>query len=96
MADQQQSRYAEIVARAWSDPAFKERLLANPQAVLAQAGIRPPAGAQFRIVEDTDAVINLVLPCRPAGPEMSDQELEAIAGGRFPYSAASHQDVCCA
>ena len=25
-----------------------------------------------------------------------DGELVKIAGGRFPYSAASHQDVCCA
>ncbi len=24
------------------------------------------------------------------------KELVEIAGGRFPYSAASHQDVCCA
>jgi hypothetical protein len=26
----------------------------------------------------------------------SRKELVEIAGGRFPYSAASHQDVCCA
>jgi hypothetical protein len=25
-----------------------------------------------------------------------DRELVKVAGGRFPYSAASHQDVCCA
>lgn len=25
-----------------------------------------------------------------------DKELVEVTGGRFPYSAASHQDVCCA
>lgn len=28
--------------------------------------------------------------------QLSEQQLVTIAGGRFPYSAASHQDVCCA
>ena len=35
----QPSRGAEIVARAWTDPAFKQRLLADGNAAVAEFGI---------------------------------------------------------
>jgi hypothetical protein len=32
----------QIVTRAWEDPAFKQELLNNPKAVLAEAGVEIP------------------------------------------------------
>jgi hypothetical protein len=78
-----QSAYARIVARAWSDPVFKARLLADPEQILGQAGITPPPGATFRIVEDTDTVAHLVLARPPGGGEVSDAALERVAGGSY-------------
>ena len=49
---------ARVVARAWTDPAFKSRLLADPPAALKELGI---AGADnLRVVENTADVHNMV------------------------------------
>jgi nitrile hydratase len=51
---------ARVVARAWSDPAFKARLLDDANAALAELGI---AGLQgnVRVVENTDQNHNMVV-----------------------------------
>ncbi len=49
---------ARVVARAWADPSFRARLLANPPAALKELGI---TGADtLRVVENTSAVHNMV------------------------------------
>ena len=49
---------ARVVARAWTDPAFKARLLANPPAALKEVGI---TGADnLQVVENTPDVHNMV------------------------------------
>lgn len=49
---------ARVVARAWADPAFKARLLANPPTALKELGI---TGADnLRVVESTSDVHNMV------------------------------------
>ena len=53
MADQQQA-YAKVVARAWSDEAFKTQLLNEPAAALAAAGVEVPDGMTVKVVENAD------------------------------------------
>ncbi len=38
--------YSRIVAKAWGDEAFKQRLLADPKATLQAVGVPVPAGAE--------------------------------------------------
>src|SRR5437868_26022 len=54
-------RWGQIVARAWADPAFKERLLAQPTAVLGEHGISVPAGTGVKLLRvlDQPAVVLL-------------------------------------
>ncbi len=53
---------ARVVAHAWSDPGFKERLLSEPRATLAELGYSlPEAGTQITVVENTDRVHHLVV-----------------------------------
>ncbi len=73
-------QWGQLVARAWRDPAFKQRLLADPAAVLREQGIAVPASQQVRVVENTDQVIHLVLPQKPR--DLSDDQLDAVAGGK--------------
>jgi nitrile hydratase len=54
-------RGAEVVARAWTDPAFKERLLANGTAGTKELGFEGWASAHLQVVENTDNVHNLVV-----------------------------------
>ena len=56
----QPSRGAEIVARAWTDPAFKRRLLADGNEAVADFGI-DMGGARLPVLENTDTVQNVVV-----------------------------------
>jgi nitrile hydratase len=49
------------VARAWFDPAFRERLLADASAAVAEMGIACPADTRLLAVENTPQVHNLVV-----------------------------------
>ncbi len=50
---------AKVVARAWTDPGFKELLLREGGSVLPELGL--PASANLVVVENTPAVHNLVV-----------------------------------
>jgi nitrile hydratase subunit alpha len=52
---------ARVVARAWSDPAYKQRLLSNPDAALAEMGYGGLQGEHMVVVENTPEVHNLVV-----------------------------------
>jgi hypothetical protein len=75
-----EKQWAQVVARAWSDEAFKRRLLAHPTAVLKEAGLAVPGGVQFKVVENTERLIHLILPPAPSG-ELAGEELLGVVGG---------------
>jgi nitrile hydratase len=52
---------ARVVARAWVDAAFKARLLTDGSAAVAEMGLVGPEGDTIRVVENTDAVHNMVV-----------------------------------
>lgn len=76
----QDQKMNRILAKCWSDAAFKAQLLADPMAVLQAEGVDVPAGIQVRAVADTDRLVHLVVPPRPV--DLSDAELEQVAGGK--------------
>jgi hypothetical protein len=48
-------RYAKIIARAWSEPEFKKRLLNDPVSVLEEYQLAPPPGKKIVVVETDKA-----------------------------------------
>jgi nitrile hydratase len=52
---------ARVVARAWIDPAFKDRLLADGTTAVAELGIAGAEGDNVRVVENTESVHHLVV-----------------------------------
>lgn len=52
---------AKIVARAWVDPEFKARLIADPKSACAELGIDATALNQFVILENTEKVRHMVV-----------------------------------
>jgi len=52
---------ARVVARAWADPAYKERLLADGTAAIAELGYKGEQGAELTVLENTPKVHNLIV-----------------------------------
>jgi nitrile hydratase subunit alpha len=52
---------AKVVARAWVDPDYKQRLLENGTAAVAELGFGGPEGDHMVVVENSPAVHNLVV-----------------------------------
>ena len=50
-----------VVARAWSDPQYKSRLLRDGKAALVELGIEPGGYDELRVVENTDKVHHVVV-----------------------------------
>jgi hypothetical protein len=78
-----------LIERSLQDDAFRQRLLEDPRAAVEEElGIQLPAEVQIRVVEETADTIYLALPnASPAGEggELSDRELDAVAGGDGGY-----------
>ena len=51
---------AKVVARAWTDPEYKERLLQDGTKAIAELGFSGVQGEDMVVVENTDEVHNLV------------------------------------
>jgi nitrile hydratase subunit alpha len=52
---------AKLVARAWVDPAFKERLLSDTKAAAMELDIDASGPVEFVVVENTPRVHNLIV-----------------------------------
>lgn len=52
---------AQVVARAWTDPEFKARLLADGRAACEELGISFYDDTRLIVLENTDAVHNLIV-----------------------------------
>lgn len=82
-----QAVWRSVVARAWSDDAFKQRLLDNPNDVMRESGLALPNGVSFVVVENEPSRVHLVLPVRPEFQTSelrssdADTEVQQVAGG---------------
>jgi nitrile hydratase len=52
---------ARIVARAWTDPAYKKRLLADAPAAIAELGFLSMQGEHMLVIENTPKLHNVVV-----------------------------------
>jgi Nitrile hydratase, alpha chain len=86
-----------LVQRSLEDESLRQRLLADPRGALEQElGTQLPADVEVRAMEETADTIYLVLPSASAvgeGGELSDQELEAVAGGWEPSTCMNTEST---
>jgi nitrile hydratase len=52
---------AKVVAKAWTDPEYKARLLADGTAAIAELGFEGPQGEHMVVLENTPTVHNVVV-----------------------------------
>jgi hypothetical protein len=67
-----------------SNPKYREALLKNPKLVVeGQMAGKIPDGITVKAMEETPNTIYVIVPYVPKpGAELSDRELEAVAGGK--------------
>jgi hypothetical protein len=88
-----------IVQRSIDDEEFRQRLLEDPKgAVGEELGTRLPDNVEVRMVEESADTIYLVLPSSSPlvgeGGELSDEALEAVAGGLVSWDEACQTQLC--
>ena len=72
----------KVIARSWDDAGYKARLLSDPRAALAEAGVDVPGGMEITVSEQQPGALHLTLPPRPEDEGVLDEEaLEAVSGG---------------
>jgi hypothetical protein len=92
---EERKMYAKVIAKAWRDEEFKKRLLNDPATVLKENGIEIPEEMTVRFVERKEGEIVVPLPPpRPEFGELSEEDLEKVAGGNvgFPYQSGGPLD----
>jgi len=52
---------AKVVARAWADPAYEERLLADGTGAIAELGFTGPQGEHIVVLQNTPAIHHVVV-----------------------------------
>jgi len=52
---------AKVVARAWTDPEYRARLLADGTAAIAELGYKGPQGEHIVVLENTPSLHNVVV-----------------------------------
>jgi len=74
-----------VISKLKSDNAFKSQLLSDANAALAGIGIAVPPGITVKVHENTASTLNFILPSESRGAELSDETLQAVAGGTLHY-----------
>src|SRR6516225_3342934 len=89
--------WSQIVARAWCEEDFMERLLSGPREVLAEYDLGGPPGSAVEVVlgpevkvDDTDRVRRFTLPARPA----QEVAIEDLFGGAVAWCACGACGRC--
>lgn len=75
--DRHARQYGELLARAWSDPDFKARLIADPKAAMKELGIGT-LDVDIEVLEASPTKAYLVIPPEPEEP-IGDLDLTAYS-----------------
>ncbi len=63
---------AEVIAKAWKDDAYRDRLIADPNAVLTEAGINVPAGTTVTVLANSAHIHHVVIPAADRWDEVEE------------------------
>ena len=71
------------VLYAIADPAWSTDT--NVKAALMSSGVPIPPGVEVKVLKDSASLMHVVLPLAPTMGELSEEDLEKVAGGSAQY-----------
>ena len=79
-----------LIEKCWKDAEFKRKVISNPKGMLEQhTGQKLPPGVKIFIHEEDGNTLHFSIPPTPANlAELSDEDLEKVAGGTDVFSVA--------
>ena len=94
--NQRQQLEQQLIEKAMKDESFRKHLIENPgDAIEAKTGIKIPENMKIKVIEEDPQTFYLVLPSLPAKNrymELTEAELESVAGGTGAYFWSEEED----
>ena len=88
----------KLIVKALKNEAFRKQLIDNPKVIIEQEmRMKIPESILIKIVEEDPQTIYLVLPYVPEreeGTELSEIEMENVAGGFSTWPYCTQDDGC--
>ena len=80
--NEQMKQFENLIKKAWEYENFKKQLLTNAkEAIEKETGHKIPDSIKITIHENKPNDMHFILPANPNKKELSDDELESVAGG---------------
>jgi hypothetical protein len=88
----------QVLKKAQADPAFRKKLIADPRGTVYDAvGLEIPKGLEVKVFENTADTIHLPIAAKPdPSAELSEAELEQVAGGKLSSQQRNLVETCAA
>lgn len=85
----------KIQDKASKDPEFRKRVLDNPSGVIAEiSGKEIPEGFNVKFIENSPGVNQTIVLPEMIKEELTDEELDQVAGGRCRDKCLIDIDIC--
>jgi hypothetical protein len=76
----------KVITKALEDAAFKQQLLSDPKTAVEKLLGKSLGAINLKVVQETANTMYLVLPVHAGSSELSDEELDMVAGGSHEES----------
>ena len=84
-----------LIEKCWKDPEFKRKVFSDPKGMLEeQIGQKLPPQVKIFIHEEDANTLHFSIPAPPANVcELSDDQLEKVAGGGAPLDPYTQKEI---